>query len=262
MSALHQLTAGLYLAASLLGFLTLALPARLVERGTLTLLGVGLAAHTGAFVALHASDPPPPLTESPAAFSLTAWAAVFFCLVLWRRRRISLLLALVAAASFVAVFYAGLTLRAGEPPAAASSSWPHLHVILASLGLGLLGVAGIAGGLFLIVQRRLKGKRPAAFGSGLPPLEALDRVNGVALALGFPLLTLGVLTGFLWTIAERGGWWAGGLHQTVSVAAWAVYLGLAGARFGAGWHGREAAASALAGFALLLFGVLGVELFG
>jgi ABC-type uncharacterized transport system permease subunit len=203
--------------------------------------------------------PPPPLTDLPLAVSLMAWLGVLFALLLSRRGRLESLAGLTAPFGFVAVFQAALALAAGrEPSGAAAGSWPHLHVILASAGLALLGVAGLAGLLFLAEDRRLKAKRPGAWTRRLPSLEALDRVNVMALALGFPLLTFGVVAGMLWTHGATGHWWPGDAHATWSSIAWAIYLALAVARFGIGWRGREAAASAAAGFAFLLFAVVGV----
>lgn len=258
---LHQLTAALYLAASLTTFVGLALPSSPLGRAAIWLLAAAAIGHGLAFAQLHALVPPPPLTDLPLAVSLMAWLAVLFVLglVLLRRRRLESLAGLVAALAFVGVFYASLSLRrtveGGSEPV---GGWPHLHVILASAGIALLGVAGLAGLLFLAEDRRLRAKRRLEWVRGLPSLEALDRVNLLALALGFPLLTFGVVAGMLWTEDMTGQLWAGGAHATWSALAWAIYLALAVARFGVGWRGREAAASAAAGFAFLLFAVIGV----
>ncbi len=256
---LHQLCAAVYLAAGLAGLLGLALPSGRLSRLATWLLALGALAHGIAFSRLHTLDPPPPLTDLPSAVSLMAWAAVLFCLLLLRRGRLEGLVALVAPLAFLGAFFAALSLGAGGSAApAAAGRWPHLHVILASTGLSLLGVAGVAGVLFLAEERRLKAKRPVAWGRRLPSLEALDRVNVLSLALGFPLLTVGVVTGMLWTQTVTGELWVGGAHATWTLIAWGIYLALAVARFGIGWRGREAAASAAAGAAFLLFAVIGV----
>ena len=94
----------------------------------------------------------------------------------------------------------------------------------------------------------------------MPSLEALDRVNRVALVLGFPLLTLGVLTGSLWLDARVGQFFSGSLHEAWTLIAWMIYLGLVSLRFIGHQGARQAAASAVAGFAFLLFAVVGVGL--
>lgn len=256
---LHQLTAALYLVAGIAGILGIVLPRARFGRAAPWLLAAGALAHGLAFARLHTLPNPPTLTHLPSAVSLSAWLTVLVCLALLRRARFGALVALVAPVAFAAVFSASVSLHGIEPaPPADMGSWPHLHVIFASAGLALLGVAGLAGTLFLAEDRALKAKRAPAWRGRLPSLEALDRVNAATLATGFPLLSCGVIAGMLWTQGETGSLWVGGAHAIWSTLAWAIYAALAVARFGVGWRGREAAACAAAGFAFLLFVVVGV----
>ena len=64
------------------------------------------------------------------------------------------------------------------------------------------GLAGLAGFFFLLEHRALKQRRKVARRIPMPSLEALDRVNRATLAVGFPLLSLGVVTGGLWLHAR------------------------------------------------------------
>jgi ABC-type transport system involved in cytochrome c biogenesis permease subunit len=178
-----------------------------------------------------------------------------------RRVRLAGLTVLVAPVSFLAAFFAALRLpHAVAPAAGASGSWPHAHVVLGSMGLALLGLSGLAGLLFLAEHRRIKGKRRIERRFALPSLEALDRVNRLSLAVGFPLLTLGVLTGMMWQEAERGRLWAGTHHEMWCAIGWAVYGALVAVRFAAGQGARQAALSSVGAFAFLAFAVVGVEL--
>jgi len=133
---------------------------------------------------------------------------------------------------------------------------PHAHVLLASGGLGLLGLAGLAGGLFLLEHRRLKRHLPMG-DTALPSLEALDRVNALGLSLGFLLLTLGVVTGALWVQTVHGQLWTGSTHETWSILAWGIYGLLVALRFGAHQGARQCAISAVVGFVFASFAVLG-----
>jgi ABC-type transport system involved in cytochrome c biogenesis permease subunit len=258
---LHQLAAAIYLVAGLAAGLGLALPAPRLGRAAVLLLAAGALVHGACFVALHSAELPPPLTNLPMAMSFTAWVGALFFLLLLLRAKLAGLVVLVAPLIFLAVFFAALRLPAAGPATfSGSGSWPHAHVLLASGGLALLGVAGLAGVLFLIEHRRLKAKQRIPRRLRLPTLEALDRVNVAALALGFPLLTLGVLSGVIWLSTESGRLWTASPHETWSALAWAVYAVLVGARFGAQQGARQAAVSAVGGFAFLLFAVVGVEI--
>jgi ABC-type uncharacterized transport system permease subunit len=255
---LHQLVAALYLVAGLAQILGIAIPKLRFGRAAPWLLGAGAFVHGLAFAQLHTMPSPPSLTHLPTAVSLMAWIGVLQSLALLRRARLEGLAAGMALLAFVGVFYASLALRGVEPAPTSATSWPHLHVILASAGLSLLAVAGLAGALFIAVDRALKSKRPAAWRRRLPSLEALDRVNSLALSFGFPLLSCGVVAGMLWTQGETGRLFAGGAHAIWSSVAWAIYLALVVARFRLGRRGREAAVRAALGFAFLLFVVVGV----
>jgi ABC-type uncharacterized transport system permease subunit len=257
---LLQVTAAIYLASSLAAWLGLVLEEPRTSRVAVILLAAGALVHTATFAALHLESSPPPLTDLLAAVSLMAWVAVVFLLGFRRRERLGALVGVVASLAFVGTFFAALRLPHSEaaPLVGSNSSWPHLHVLLASTGLALLGIAGVAGALFLYVDRSLKLRRRMR--PRWPSLESLDRMSRVALAVGFLLLTLGVVTGFFWVENESGRAWTGTAHETWSLVAWAVYAALVVARFGGHQRGRRAAVSAIAGFAFLFFAVIGVSL--
>ncbi len=258
---LHQFAAALYLLAGVAAWTGMPLRAPRLERASVWLLAGAALAHVGAFATLHALDPPPPLTDLPAAVSFMVCAGTIFFLAMLRRLRLQGLTVLVAPAAFVGTFFAALQLPEAEPAViVGSGSWPHAHVLLTSAGLAFLGVSGMAGMLFLAEHRRLKAKQPIDVGFPLPTLEALDLTNRVSLAVGFPLLTLGVIAGMIWVQKTQDIVWSGTVHETWTVIAWAVYAVLTGARFGAGQAPRQAAASAVGGFAFLFFAVIGVGL--
>lgn len=256
--ALHQLTAAAYLVACVAAGAGLALPSPRALRGALVALGAGAALHAIALSQLHRAVPPPPLTDPASAASLMAWVGTLAYLLLLRRARVSGLIVLVAPLAFLGVFFAALRLpSAGPATTAGSGSVPHAHVVLSSAGFALLGLAGLCGALFLAEHHRLKRRR-APSGPGLPSLEALDRAGALALAVGFPLLTLGVVTGAMWVHAAHGSVFTGSAHEVGALLAWCVYALLVWQRFAAHLGARRSAVSALAGFAVLSALVLGL----
>jgi len=253
-----QLTAAVYLAAGLLAGLGLALETRRLERAAIGLLALGALLHAAAFVVLHVAEHAPPLTDMRAAISFMAWGGTVFYLALLKRSGLQHLAVLVAPAAFLGAFLEALRPPLTAPAQTATGSWPHAHVLLSSAGFSMLGLAGLAGILFLIEHRRLKSKAPLDRRFPLPSLEALDRVNAVSLAIGFLLLTLGVITGMLWLWTTKGVVWSGTPHDTWSFVAWLVYAALFVGRFVVKQGARQSAASAVGGFAFLLFAVIGL----
>ena len=256
-----QIAAAIYLIACLVSAAGLVLRSRRLAHAAVWLLGAAALLHGISFPLLHMQGAAPPLTSLPAAASFMAWVGTLCFLGALLRVRVLGLVVLVAPAAVLGVFSAALWLpTAGAATFGGSGSWPHAHVLLASAGLALLGLAGLASVLYLAEHRRLKAKSVPRRPLPLPSLEALDRVNATALAWGFVLLTLGVVTGMLWMRAVSGNLFGGTAHETWSLLAWAVYAVLAGLRFG-GRHGsRQAAFAAVVAFGFLCFAVIGVEL--
>lgn len=236
------------------------LPAPRMNRGAVFGLAIGAAVQMIAFATLHRVESPP-ITSLPVVLASSAWMTVVFALLLTFKVRLPGVAAVVGPLAFLCVFLASLGWKVGVEGAVDASeagTWPHIHVLLASAGIALLGIAGLAGLFFLLEHRRLKAKPPVAASIALPSLEALDRVNVVTTAVGFALLTLGILTGMIWLQETRGMAWMGTSHEAWMVISWAIYAGLVVARYAGRQGARQAAASALAGFAFLLFGVMGV----
>jgi ABC-type transport system involved in cytochrome c biogenesis permease subunit len=260
--ALQYLTAGLYLLASLAAGAGFTLARPVILRAAVGVLAAGAIAHGACFTLLHAAAPAPPLTHLPSALSFMAWVGtVGFLLLAWRAR-LAGLVALVAPVSFLGVaaaVFSGPAVAVGPEGMPSTGSLPHAHVLLASAGFALLGLAGLAGLSFLVEHRRLKRKRPLAGAAGWPSLEALDRAGAFAIAVGFPLLTLGVIAGSLWQHSASGAYFSANPHETFSLVAWAIYGALAVVRFGARQPAARCALASIAGFAFLGISVLGVE---
>jgi len=158
----------------------------------------------------------------------------------------------------------GLALLIGFGPAVEASLgrtwWLMLHVTLSVLGLALLALAFFAAALYLLQFRELKSKRFGQIFQLFPPLERLDRLNLVALAAGFPILTIGVLLALGYAVR-----FAGGLEVAKAQAVWGLFtwvvLGWAvWVRHVRHWGGRRAAFASIAGFAAVLLVYLALKL--
>ena len=138
----------------------------------------------------------------------------------------------------------------------------HIGPLFASLGL--LTLAAGAGLLFLHMDRKIKAKtRLSDFDRGLPALGAYDRVNSLAVIVGFPLYTIGVVAGFIWAPIAWGrdasifGSWDP--KEIFSFFQWFLYAAIFYLRVVRGWRGRKAALMILAIFGLAIFSFLGVN---
>ncbi len=117
------------------------------------------------------------------------------------------------------------------------SSLTTLHLILAIVGEALFVLASCAGAMFLIQSRLLKHKKPGEMGRLLPSLGDLDRINHMGLLWGFPILTLGIITGAVFASLAWEGRWLADPKVIWSVAVWMVYGVLLHQRLAIGWKG-------------------------
>ncbi len=136
---------------------------------------------------------------------------------------------------------------------------PFVHVGLAILGNAAFAVTCCAGLMYLLQQRQLKSRHFGKMGFRLPPLEQLDDIAIKSILVGFPLLTLALISGFLWAERARGSFFQLRPREVWSVLSWIIYAGILYARVSAGWRGRKAAILAILGFCLVLFTFIGVK---
>jgi cytochrome c-type biogenesis protein CcsB len=138
------------------------------------------------------------------------------------------------------------------------SLWLPVHASIAIMSYGFLALAFCGGIMYLLQERELKNKRFGLFYTRLPSLEALDNLNSHCLAVGFPLLTLGMITGSVWSKQTWGMYWQWDPKETWSLVTWFFYAALLHQRFTVGWRGRRAAIMAIIGFSAILFTLWGV----
>ena len=135
-----------------------------------------------------------------------------------------------------------------------------VHISFAFLGIAAFSLAFGAGLFYLIQNRMLKSKRFNGLFQLLPSLDSLDKVNYTCLSVGFPLMTLGIISGAFWAHTAWGSYWSWDPKETWALITWFLYAGLLHGRLTSGWRGRTAALFSILAFIFLLFTYLGVNL--
>lgn len=186
-----------------------------------------------------------PVASLPFALSLTAVLMGGVFLAMRQKMRVGALG--VAVAPLALCFLIGAQLMSGAgydhtPPTALLA----LHIAANVLGFGLFLLAGAAGAFYLIQERQLKRKK-LLLGGKLPPLDSLDSAEHRLLLAGFPLLTIGIVTGAFFLHGEIDV-----SRVIVAALAFATWLQVAAVlvlRTVWGWRGRRTAYGTLAGLA-------------
>lgn len=142
------------------------------------------------------------------------------------------------------------------------SRWFAVHLATAFLGLAIFATAGLVAFLFLLRRNQLKQKRrnEGTF-KRLPSLEALDRLSLRLIMFGFPLMTIGLSTGILYSKDVLGTYWRWGILNTVSVIVWVVFAVILHFRFTIGWRGGKVATLTVGGVGATLLALFAEYLF-
>jgi HemX protein len=145
--------------------------------------------------------------------------------------------------------------RPGVPPETLRNPSVTIHIIAAVMGVALFGIAFGVALMYLLQEREVKGKHFGALFSRLPSLDSLDRLNQRLVRAGFVVYTIAIIAGTVTAAAIWKSAWSWDPQQIVSLAVWILYGAMVQLRH-TGWHGRRYALLTLAGFALVLGGMV------
>lgn len=98
------------------------------------------------------------------------------------------------------------------------------------------------------------------FPSQLP--TTLDNLSYRILSLGFPLLTIGILSGAVWANQTWGSYWSWDPKETWALITWFIFAIYLHTRISKGWTGQKSALIASFGFISIWICYLGVNLLG
>ncbi|MBI4208417.1 MAG: cytochrome c biogenesis protein CcsA [Deltaproteobacteria bacterium] len=257
-----QLTFFSYLLATalLLGYFVR--PERFFARGGVIVLFVGALAHLVVLVAASQKLGHLPVTNLSESLSLLSWVVVVVYLVSSSRQSlpgIGASVSLMASLLLLISFY--LPKSATLEPQELRIFWFPLHILFSIGGDAFLLVASLGGLFYLLQERQVKWKHLGLLFKRLPSLEVLDELSYAGLAVGFVLLTLGILSGALWAEHAWGKFWSWEAKQTLSFVTWFAYGVVLQGRLFWGWRGRRSSLLSLLGLAALIFSFLGGFLF-
>ncbi|MGI0481888.1 c-type cytochrome biogenesis protein CcsB [Geminocystis sp. CENA526] len=93
-------------------------------------------------------------------------------------------------------------------------------------------------------------------------VDTLDNISYRIIGLGFPLLTIGIISGGVWANEAWGSYWSWDPKETWALITWLVFAAYLHARITKGWQGKKPAILAASGFVVVWVCYLGVNLLG
>ena len=181
---------------------------------------------------------------------------------------------------------------------ALQSNWLMMHVTLMILSYAALLLGSLVAIIFLVITSSLPpvpssheviplrslevfdsssglpvpaGREPLVEGEAHPDeksseklkfINATDNLSYRLIGLGFPLLTIGIISGAVWANEAWGSYWSWDPKETWALITWLLFAIYLHTRLNKGWKGKKPAVIATIGFLLIWICYLGVNLLG
>jgi cytochrome c-type biogenesis protein CcsB len=256
-----------YVIAAIHSILAFVNKRRALERISLYSLGAGFVLHTASLVIDWVQDGHYPLFGLRETLSFLAWTLVAaYFLTFYRYRTLALgsfTIPLVSLLTFCASIARNNTDSQTGAITQTGASWLFpIHTTMLLFAYAAFFVVFVASVMYLLQERELKLKTFSAIFHRLPSLTTINDIASHAAGIGLTLLTLGIITGMLWSSSRDGRLWHNDPKEIFAALTWLLYLLLILYRSTASWRGRLAAWMGVAGFALVLCTFFGARLMG
>lgn len=201
-----------------------------------------------------------PVTSLYEYLSVTAFAVMLVYLAFYIFTRQIILGALANPVALLLIVTASLFPSEIESQLvpALQSFWLEVHVTMAALGEGAFAIGAVCSVLYLILRKA----KPRADGS-IPNVNLLDSISYRAIAVGYPLFTIGALVaGAIWAEVAWGAWWSWDPKETGAFVVWILASLYLHARLNRGWKGTRTAVLAILIFIFAILTLLANQIFG
>jgi len=172
---------------------------------------------------------------------------------------------------------------------ALQSNWLMMHVSMMLLSYGTLIMGSLLCILFLVISRFKEIDLKIIDNSSLPLynimldyyeaklvtpsteiselgkiklLQSIDNWSYRIIGLGFPFLTIGIISGGVWANEAWGSYWSWDPKETWALITWLVFATYLHARITKGWEGKKTALLGGLGFFVIWVCYLGVNFLG
>lgn len=187
------------------------------------------------------------------SLTLFAWIIALASIVIGLRNRLEYIGLIVFPVCIVSIVLA-LVFPATHIRPLDMSLLLEIHILLSILAYCLLSLAGLLALILAAQDYQLHQRKTGTLADKLPPLQTTETLMFRIITMGFILLTLALISGFMF--AED--WFN---HKILfSCIAWCVFLVLLTGRHLAGWRGRLAIRWTLAGIIALMLAFFGTKL--
>jgi cytochrome c-type biogenesis protein CcsB len=258
---LFEIALTFYFAGAIVSIVELWLGSKATSKPVIYIAIAGFVFHTFSIILRYIQGGYLPITNLHEASSFYAWSVLLLFFFLEVRYKLGLLGCFIMPLVFILMLSSSMLPRELKPlNPVLQSYWLPVHTFLAFLGNAAFALSFVIGIMYLIQEHYLKSKHPSGLFEKLPSLQSLDEINYRLITIGFPLLSLAIITGAVWSETAFGTYWRWDPKETWSLITWFIYALLLHARLVSGWRGKRAAILSIIGFSTVLFTFFGVSL--
>lgn len=220
-----------------------------------------------------------PLSNLYESLLFLTWILLTTYLYIETKTNSRLIGAIVVPVTLLISGFANLTLspemqKSSPLVPALQSNWLMMHVSMMLLSYGTLIIGSLLSLLFLVIVRSGGSRQDiddidftdidfeiSEFGK-IKLLQSLDNWSYRIIGLGFPFLTIGIISGGVWANEAWGSYWSWDPKETWALITWLVFATYLHARITKGWEGQKTAILGGLGFFVIWICYLGVNFLG
>ena len=235
-----------------------------------------------------------PLSNLYESLLFLTWTLLTIYLYIETKTKSRLIGAILIPVTLLISGFANLTLspemqKSSPLVPALQSNWLMMHVIMMLLSYAALIMGSLLCILFLVISRYKDVELKMTEASSLPLynvmldyyeaniisssneiselgklklLQSLDNWSYRIIGLGFPFLTIGIISGGVWANEAWGSYWSWDPKETWALITWLIFASYLHARITKGWQGKKTAILGGLGFFVIWICYLGVNFLG
>lgn len=235
-----------------------------------------------------------PLSNLYESLLFLTWTLLIIYLYIELKTKSKLIGAILIPVALLINGFANLTLspemqKSSPLVPALQSNWLMLHVSMMLLSYATLIMGSLLCILFLVISKYKNIDFKSIDDSSLPLynimldyyeakllapsnemselgklklLQSLDNWSYRIIGLGFPFLTIGIISGGVWANEAWGSYWSWDPKETWALITWLIFATYLHARITKGWEGKKTAILGGLGFFVIWICYLGVNFLG
>lgn len=255
------LTVACYALASALFVIDLGRGGAKIESWATRALGLATAVHCVYLVVDYAFSGRTPIATVHQTLAVLSLLIAVSFLATMRRHRLPVLGAFITPMTLLLLLAAAFRGHVAEVPEPVRSVLLPFHIVVNVLGLAAFALAFAVAVAYVIQEQLLRRRQIGGVFQRLPALDVLDSWGFRLVTIGFPLFTLGVVTGSIWA-ARMGNVLGFSTGQGFAILAWVFFGCVLLSRAAGGWRGRRAAIGTMLGFLCAMAAIGGYVLRG